>query len=309
LGASATLACWLSLLGYLVEWSCGLAIFIGSAFHLLSVLVWPLCVAAMGFFAASQVLYTLEDCVDGGICSLSEAYEFIYLTSTGNPVLTTDGEYTVSTGTLTIVLVFTILFLWWIVSVMATIVTEASQLDRRQLALKWYWEPKASLTVLTSTGGKDTKISESPSLVDQYCDISEKYWHILSSAVRGERSDVYWDALCFRSTPMLFFTGFLALLILPVWFALGFFTLGLLWPPQIRRWLFCPRPVVGSRVRKSSRSRPYGPNADDLMKTKLSKLRSDLVDLKAITQDQNHQISKDLGLIKEVIFRAIDGNE
>jgi len=309
LGASATLACWLSLLGYFVEWSCGLAVFVGSAFHLLSVLVWPLCVAAMGFFAASQVLYTLEDCVDGGICRLSEAYEFIYLTSIGNPVLTADADDGVSTETFVIVVIFTILFLWWILSVMATIVTEASRLDRRQLALTWYWEPKASLTVLTSTGRKDTKISESPGLVERYCDISEKYWHILSCALRGERSDVYWDALCFRSTPMLFVTGFFGFAILPIWFALGLLTLGLLWPPQIRRWLFCPRPIGNARVRKSARSRPYGPNEDDLMKTKLSKLRSDLVDLKAITQDQSYQIQKDLGLIKEVILRAIDGNE
>ena len=308
LGASATISCWLSLLGFFVEWSCGLAVFVGSAFHLLSVLVWPLCIAAMGFFAASQVLFTLEDCTEGGICSLSEAYEFIYLTSIGNPVLT-DTDYEVSTEIFVIALLFTILFLWWIVSVMAAIVSEASRLDRRQLSLTWYWEPKASLTVLTSAGNKNTKISESPSRVEQYCNISEKYWHIFSSALRGERSDVYWDAWCFRSTPTLIFTGFGALFILPIWFAMGFFTLGLLWPPQIRRWLFCPRPVGSTRVRKSTRGRPYGHSEEDLVKTKLSKLRSDLVDLKAITQDQSHQIQKDLGLIKDVIFRAIDGQE
>ena len=120
---------------------------------------------------------------------------------------------------------------------------------------------------------------------------------------------MYWDSWCFRSTPMLIFTGFWALFILPIWFALGLITLGLLWPPQIRRWLFCPRPVGGTRVRKSSRSRPYALNGDDLVKTKLSKLRSELVDLKAITQDQSNQIQKDLGLIKDVLFRAMDGDE
>lgn len=305
LGASATIFCWLSLLGYLVEWSCGLAVFVGSAFSLLSVIVWPVCVAAMGFFAASQVLFTLEDCTDGGICTLSEAYEFIYVTTIGNPAMA-DKKYELSTEILAIVILVTILFLWWIVSVTATIVSEASKMDRQQLALTWYWEPKASLTVLTSTGNKNRKMTDSPTLVQQYCDISEKYWHIFSCAVRGEQSDIFWDSWCFRSTVTLVAAGFLALLILPIWFALGVVTLGLLWPPQIRRWMFSPHPVGSPRARKNSRSRLYGPNEDDLMKTKLSKLRSDLVDLKAITQDQSHQIQKDLGLIKDALFRAMD---
>ena len=305
LGASATIFCWLSLLGYLVEWSCGLAVFVGSSFHLLSVMVWPLCIAAMGFFAASQVLFTLEDCIDGGICTLSEAYEFIYSTTMGNPVLA-DKKYEVSTEILVIVIIFTILFLWWIVSVTATIVSEASKLDRQQLALTWYWEPKASLTVLTSKGKKDGKIIESPTLVQRYCDSSEKHWHILSCAIRGEQSDIFWDSWCFRSTFLQIVGGFLALFLLPIWFALGLVTLGLLWPPQIRRWLFSPHPVGSPRVRKSSRGKAYGSNEDDLMKTKLSKLRTDLIDLKTITQDQSHQIQKDLGLIKDVLFRAME---
>ena len=306
LGAAATMACWLSLLGYFVEWSCSLAVFIGSAVQLLSALVWPLCVAAMGFFAASQVLYTLEDCIDGRICSLSESYKLIYSTMIGHPVLAANDDYEVPSVIFVIVLLFTILCLWWIVSVIAIIVTEASRMDRQQLSLAWYWEPKSTLTVLTSTGSKQTKISESPSLVAQYCDGSEKYWHIFSSALRGEMSDVHWDACCFQSTPMLMFTGFLAFFVLPIWFVLGLLTLGVLWPPQIRRWIFCPRPFCSTMLRKSRHGRrPYGLHEDDLTKIKLSRLRTDLIDLKAITQDQNHRIRKDLGSIKDVIFRAV----
>jgi hypothetical protein len=299
------MACWLSLLGYFVEWSCSLAVFIGSAVQLLSALVWPLCVAAMGFFAVSQVLYTLEDCIDGGICSLSKAYGLVYSTMIGHPVLT-DEDYEVPTGIFVIILLFTILCLWWIVSVIAIIVTESSRIDRQQLSLAWYWEPKSTLTVLTSTESKQTKISESPSLVAQYCDGSEKFWHIFSSALRREKSDVHWDACCFQSTQMLMFTGFVAFFVLPIWFVLGLLTLGVLWPPQIRRWIFCPRPAGSTMLRKSRLGRrSYGLHDDDLTKTKLSKLRSDLIDLKAITQDQNHRIRKDLGSIKDVIFRAV----
>lgn len=103
---------------------------------------------------------------------------------------------------------------------------------------------------------------------------------------------------------MLLFTGFLALFVVPIWFALGLFTLGLLWPPQIRRWIFCPSPVGRTVLRKSGRSRLSGLNQDDLTKTKFSKLRTDLNALKAVTQDQNYRIQKDLSFIKEAILIA-----
>ena len=304
LGASATIACWLSLLGYFVEWSCGLAVFIGSATQLLSVLVWPLLVAVMGFFATSQVLYTLEDCTNGGTCSLSESYTLVYWTILGHPVLT-DAGYELSLGVFAILVIFTISCTWWLMSLVATIVTEASRLDRRQLSLAWYWEPKVALTVMTSTGNsKNEKLGGdfSPSLVERYCDGSEKYWHILGSALRGERSDVHWDALCFRSTPVLFLTGFLALFLLPLWFASGLVSLGLLWPPQIRRWLFCPRPAGSTVFNRGSRS--FALDEDDLTRRKLSRLRTDVIDFKSTAYDQNHAIQKDLAVIKGIIFRA-----
>ena len=305
LGASATIACWLSLLGYGIEWCCGLAVFVGSATQLLSILVWPLCVAVMGFFATSQVLFTLEDCTTGGICSLSESYAFVYRLVLGVPVLT-DNYYEMSMGVFVIIVIFTILCLWWIMSVIAMIVTEANRLDRRQISLTWYWEPKVTLTVMSSGAGNKSneKVSDSPSCIEQYCDTSEKFWHIFASALRGEPSDVHWDACCFRSKPMFVFTGFLALFLLPIWLISGFITLGLLWPPQIRRWLFCPCPIGGSSSTKTRRRISASSHEDDLSRAKLSQLRSDVIDLKGISYDQNHRIQKDLGLIKEILFRA-----
>mmetsp|Transcript_21949 Transcript_21949/g.44552 ORF Transcript_21949/g.44552 Transcript_21949/m.44552 type:complete len:795 (-) Transcript_21949:205-2589(-) len=304
LGASATIACWLSLLGYFAEWSCGLAVFLGSATQLFSVLIWPLLVAAMGFFATSQVLYTLEDCSNGGICSLSESYTLVYWTILGHPVLT-DVDYELSPGVFAMLLLFTMSCVWWLMSLVAMIVTEASRLDRRQLSLAWYWEPKVALAVMTTStrNSKNGKLArDSPSLVELYCDGSEKYWHILGSALRGEKSDVHWDALCFRSAPVFFLTGFLALFLLPLWFASGLVTLGLLWPPQVRRWLFCPRPTGSTIFNRGSRS--FALDADDLTRRKLSQLRTDVIEVKAAAYDQNHAIQKDLSVIKDIIFRA-----
>mmetsp|Transcript_8856 Transcript_8856/g.26265 ORF Transcript_8856/g.26265 Transcript_8856/m.26265 type:complete len:1382 (+) Transcript_8856:681-4826(+) len=307
LGACATMACWLSLLGYFAEWSCGLAVFIGSACQLLTVLVWPLLISVMGFFATSQVLHTLEDCTDGGMCSVSESYSLLYLTILGYPVWT-DADYKLSPAVSVILFLFAVSCIWWILSAVAMIVTESNRLDRRQLSLTWYWEPKVVLTALTSGRKQNEKFTESPSFLEQYCDQSEKYWHILSTALRGEKSDVHWDACCFHSTPLLFLTGFLALFLLPIWFALGLFSLGLLWPPQIRRCCFSPCPASSTIFNKGSRSVTL--NEDDLTRTKLSQLRTELIDLKASTSNQNHRIQTDLTLIKDIIFRvAMDGED
>jgi hypothetical protein len=101
------------------------------------------------------------------------------------------------------------------------------------------------------------------------------------------------------------------LFLLPIWLILGFITLGLLWPPQIRRWLFCPCPIGSSsssssstKTRRRISSSSSSSHEDDLSRAKLSQLRSDIIDLKGISYDQNHRIQKDLELIKEIIFRA-----
>jgi len=298
LGASATAACWLSLLGYMVDWWCGVAVFVGSALQLLYILVWPLCVGAMGIIATSQVIFTLEDCSGGGICSLSDAYTVVYWMILGEPVLS-DG-YDFSGSMVVTIIAFTVLWIWWIFSAVAMTVAEANRLDRSQLALKWYWEPKVTLTVMVASD--DAKLSDSPSLVEQYCDRMEQGWDVLSSALRGETSSEHWSACCFRSKFAGVFTGFIALFLLPIWFGFGLVTFGLLWPPQVRRWLFRPTDTCPSINQRRPR---FSSNEDYLTRAKLSQLRADVVDLKAVAYDQNYQIQKDLGFLKDVIYRAV----
>jgi hypothetical protein len=182
---------------------------------------------------------------------------------------------------------------------MAVTVTEANRLDRKQLALRWYWEPKVTLTVMAAGGNQKGKIIETPSLVERYCDSMETAWDVLASALRGESSGVHWDVCCLRSKAASVVTGFLALFLLPVWLGTGLFTFGLLWPPQVRRWLFRPTNESGRRgnrrykTKSTTRGVVYYDD-DDLTRAKLSQLRADVMDLKG-----------DLGFLKDVIYRAV----
>jgi hypothetical protein len=275
-----------------------MAVFVGSATQLLSILVWPLCIAAMGVIGASQILFTLEDCSGDDVCTLSDAYTVVYAMVLGEPVAA-DG-YELSRGTIGIIIVFTVLWIWWILSAMAVTVTEAIHLDRKQLALRWYWEPKVMLTIMARSGDRTRgKIIETPSLVEQYCNRMEDAWDILTSAICGRQSNDNWNMWCLRSKMASILTGFLSVFILPLWFGLGLFTFGLLWPPQVRHWLF--RPVDdditqrgGSRPKHVGISTLSSYSQDDMTLVKLSQLRADVMDLKG-----------DLGFLKDVIYRAV----
>jgi hypothetical protein len=298
LGAVATASCWLSILGYLVDWWIGAAIYIGSATRLFYLLVWPLCVAVMGIVAASQVLYTLEDCDSGGICSLSDAYTLVYWMVLGQPVVAEDTVY--SSATLGVIVVFTLLVLWWIVSVLAATVTETAQLSRHNLSLSWFWEPKVSLT-FTAFGDMDGKSHNTPStLTDRYCDFMSNLWNVMVAALLGKRFETQeWHSCCLRSRPMTAVTRFSSMLVLPLWIAMGTITFGLLWPPQIRRWVF----TIGGRT--VSRRGTDTTFESDVGKAKLSQLQLDIMELKAATYDQGTGVQRDLALIKDVLFRAL----
>jgi hypothetical protein len=298
IGAFATASCWLSLLGYMVDWWHGVAVFVGAAIEVLCVLVWPLCVAIMGVIATSQILYTLEDCTDVGVCSISRAYIVVYHMMLGEPVVSEDFQFSRSLSM--IVVVFTMLGIWWILSALAMIVVESNRLDRQQLAVVWYWEPKILLTAMT-VGRLSGKISDTPSLVERWCNTMEVSWNMLLSALRGEESIQTWSMCCLRSKSCRVTTGFVSLFLVPLWLALGLATVGLLWPPQVRRWVFTAVGAKGKfRCRQSVSS-----TDNELTRSKLSQLRADVVELKAITYDQHYQIQKNLGFLKDVIFRAV----
>lgn len=305
LGAWATGLLWLSLVGYLVQWWCAMAVFVGSAIQVVRTLFWPIALAAMGIVAMSQILNTLENCVEGNICGIEDAYTTVYWMILGEPILGL-GELSVfenetTTSMMVLIIFFTLLWLLWLVSVLAMTVSEAYRLDRHQIALRWFWEPKVALTVTARPTPKET-LFETPSCTKRYCDSMERLWHVLSSSIRGghRKHEVNWYAWCFRPG-VIFLTRLLACIILPIWFWLGVATLGLLWPPQLRRWLFSTKIMVDQHGKK-----PKGPTEERLTAAKLSHLKGEMEEYQSKSMDQNYVIQQDLAQIKELLFRAME---
>ena len=274
-----------------------------SAVELLQALFWPFGLAAMGIVAMSQVLWTLEDCENGNICGLEDAYTTVYWMILGEPILGMNDllevEQPITNSLRTALIFFSVLWLWWLVSVVALVVSESQRLDRHQIALRWYWEPKVALTVMMRPAKEQMK--ESPSYIQRYCNFMEDIWHVLSSSIRGGqwKRNVHWYACGLRPGGIVF-TRILACILLPIWFWLGVATLGILWPPQLRRWIFSTRIV--DRKKQS-------PVHERLTAAKLSHLKGEIQQFQAQSVQQNFEMQKDLAQIKELLTRAMMDDE
>ena len=302
LGAWATGLLWASFIGYLAQWWCGMAVFVGSTCQIIRTLFWPFTLAALGVVAMSQVLVTLEDCVDGTVCSLADAYATIYWIIVGEPIIGV-GEFSafenpMSTSMIVLLMFYTLLMLFWVVSIIAMTVSEAHRLDRQQIALQWFWAPKVTLTVNSRLPFKEAT-EDRTTCMERYCDFMERLCHVLSSSIRGGhlKGEVYWDAWCFRPG-FIYLTRLMALIIFPIWFCLGIVTLGFLWPPQLRRWLFSTRILNFGK-------KPKGTVQEKLSAVKLSHLKGEIEMFQSKSMDQNYAMQEDLAQIKELLFRAM----
>lgn len=296
-----------------------MAVFVGSAVQILTrALVWPLVIGGMGIVGMSQILYTLQDCnqviaevteVDvAEVCQIQDAYTTVYWMILGQPILggeDENGASSVPTSTIVVLTSFTLLWLWWLVSVLLLAVSEAYHLDRYQIARTWFWEPKVALTVYAAP--RKEQLYERPTLTQSYCSRMERTWSILTASLMGsgdrKRRNAHWDAWWLRPGFPVWITRLLAVILLPVWLVVGVATLGILWPPQVRRWIFdCG--LVSPRTANSGNS--TGSRVEDTLTfSKLSQLKGDVQDYQKESLEQNFVIQQDLSIIKEILYRAM----
>jgi hypothetical protein len=312
LGTAATGFLWLSVIGYFGQWWHGMAVFTGSASKLVGLLFWPIVATAVLVVAFAQMFFTLPqmECIDGNstaICSVDESFSLVYHLLLAEPVVEIGGNSSLSTGMLFLVVLFTILLIVMFLSVIVTAVVEGTHLDRDQIALKSYWEPKLAFVLSTAplacSDGKiverKQKIIEHPSCFQRYCSSLETVWHVLASSIQGGNGskETHWDACCTRYAAIIPLRV-VSVVILPIWFILGLVTFGLLWPPQVRRWLF--QANEGNRT-STSKNDPHEPH--------FAKSRSEVLRLKSMSYEQSNDVQRELRELKLLILRAMESEE
>lgn len=298
------------------------------------VLIWPLVALLVLIVASAEMLYTFnlttsqEECGDvlGGrsLCNIREAFITVYLMLLGTPLIDTEdgSQDTLTLGAVVLISVFTALLVLFIVSLLISVVSEAVRIDLNDVALGYFWEPKLNFVFSISDLVRFFTCSKDEPL--QRCDgvrkgkkrivpkrtLGERLWSALGDAwtvmdyaiMGGERrrGNMWYIAYCDQESPFgVWPLRILCLIILPVWLAVGLATLGLLWPPQVRRWLFRPS-------RSSVRNNREANAAAEYSATQVAGMRGDVLQLKTMSYQRSNDIKREILDLKRLLYDAAD---
>ena len=88
-----------------------------------------------------------------------------------------------------------------------------------------------------------------------------------------------------------------AIILVPIWLLAGTLTLGLLWPPQVRRFLFGSRIIEDDELASSSER-----SVDILLKN----LHEEVHQLKLMSFDRSSQVEREIIEIKNILHTAMN---
>jgi hypothetical protein len=180
----------------------------------------------------------------------------------------------------------------FVLAVLVTILTASSMLDFEQVALHSYWQP--ILGCILST---DTLVNEKhdKSLQKNSIEVKKAHlWDTLTRTLIGGVSKTEGGLFVYplRSAVM---TGIIAVFIFPLWFVLGFASLGLLWPPQLRRYLFRLPTIL---------SREESPKHEQA-RTQLTDVRNEILQMKCMSYERSQKLENEISEIKALLLLAI----
>lgn len=135
--------------------------------------------------------------------------------------------------------------------------------------------------------GAPTRVQERPNgtiILDGDASGSPDVFRDVWKSVMGMFESHFYDELETRPGPLefcvsLLYRGLTLFVIIPVWVLLGFVTVGILWPPQIREYLFVQKATTMSRA--------------EIERAKLAQLREIQGDIKALKTDIRKEMASD----------------
>lgn len=298
------------------------------------VLVCPLLAAGaliVGFaqmFLTYNLTISQEECSDvlGGrsLCSIREAFITVYLMILGTPLVDTDDEASSSlnSGSVVLISLFTSLLVLFVVSLLISVVSEATRIDLDDIALGYFWEPKLNFAFimddLTTSFSrlrinhatqpsdgirKKHKLKPTRSLDERFTSFLEDGWTVVDYAVFGgerRRGNMWYVSCCSsKASPLVIWPlRLFFLIIVPIWLVLGLATCGVLWPPQVRRWLFHPS---RSSVRMNNEANAAAEYSADQVRG----MRGEVLQLKTMSYERSIDVKQELRELKHFVYAAM----
>jgi hypothetical protein len=269
-------------------------------------IIWPVIVAGVLVVAFAQMFYTLLqiDCIDAisvtAVCSVRDAYRVVYLLLRGESLVDVQGIEEMVPEAIVLVSLFLFVFAIFLLGLFVVILIAASQFDFEDIALGSYWEPMLAFVLsVNELGCRNQKLLDVPSCEDRLSAKLEQAWDLMTvSLIGGEsRKEAHWYASCSRSSFLSWPLWIVAIVVLPIWFALGCVTLGLIWPPQLRRLIF--RPVGRSRKRRKADM------AAEESASQISGMRNDIMQLKAMSYERSSDVQQEIRDLRELLRMAL----
>jgi hypothetical protein len=250
------------------------------------------------------MFYTLlyMNCEDAiattSICSVRDAYRVVYAIVRGASLVDLEGGE-MTAETIALVAGFLLLLAAFAVALLVTLLMAASNLDADQIALESFWEPK--LAFVLSSGDKESSAArlDSHHNKGEFASALARVWDTftLPWGRNWSRKDKNWYAKSVRSRVAAWIYGGLAVIIIPLWTILGCVTFGLLWPPQLRRWIF--RPIVVDGKKRAEKQ------STELSASHLTDIRREMMMMKLMSYEKSIDVEKELRQLKEFLYAVM----
>lgn len=274
-------------------------------------ILWPLLVVTIFVVGFAEMFYTFSqvDCVKGmsdiSVCRLRDAYRLVYFLAVGEPIVEIDNDDDMATGMTVLVVLFLTLGVLLLLGILVVVMVGASKYDSESIALDSFWEPKLAFVLSSqdtraAAAARQKKVMHmpQPSCMDRFMMQLEHLWTLNVCFLRGRdaRNEELWykhlNSTSFCSTVFL---RLWAAFFLPLWIILGLATMGLLWPPQIRRFIFQPWGVISDN--KSSPS-----EATSLVASQVSDVKNEVLKLKDMNFERSNDIEREIQELKAMIM-------
>lgn len=206
-----------------------------------------------------------------------------------------------SFGAIFLIGIFLIALMLFILGLLVIVFVAAARLDFEAIALEYFWEPKLALQFsaiefgMTTANSNEKKHSTSRSLSRKL----EAAWELLILSLFGgnTRSRKHWYARVPDNNLWAWPLWLFAIVAVPIWIVLGAVTLGLLWPPQLRRLVF--RPVGTSWEQRQAK------NTAERTERQVRSVREDVMQLKVLALEQSENVERELLDLKAMLYSAM----
>jgi hypothetical protein len=210
----------------------------------------------------------------------------------GEPLVDPLGASPMSTDAVLLVMACLVIFAMFVLALLVTVLIAASQLDFEQIALNSYWEPKLAF-ILSAEDFGVAKEDHSDRKNGIEAKLAQSWDIFMLTIFGGELAKVAnWYAKPFSSKILAWTT---AIFVVPAWIILGIFSLGLLWPPQLRLWLFRPH-GIGDEGRNACVAKKQSTASD---------IRSEIMQIKLMSYERSIEVEKELRELKELLYMAM----